>query len=108
MKPNMKQSLFALVATSALLFSGSAFAAQKTVKIEVTGLYCASCPYIAAQAIQSIKSATITDGFYDQKNQMAQFVVQYDDAQTTLDALTKATVEYGYPAKIIPTGNGNS
>jgi len=104
----MTPILFALATSAAILSSAAAFAAEKTARIEVTGLYCASCPYIAAQAITAIKSAKITDGYYDPEKQMAQFVVKYDDAVTTPEALANATVEYGYPAKLIKKIKGES
>jgi len=100
--------LFSILA-ALVLSAGSAFAAQKTATIEVTGLFCASCPYIAAKAVNAVPSAKIVDGFYDPDKQLAQFVVEYDDALTTLDALVGATQEYGYPATLVPeTANGDS
>jgi len=97
----------AILATS-LMLSGVAQAAPKTVTIEVNGLYCASCPYIAAQAITAVKSTEITDGYYDAGQQMAQYVVTYDDAVTTPDAIAAAPAEYGYDGKIIAKITGDS
>lgn len=101
----MKPILFALSAASALFIAGSAFAGEKTATIEVSGLYCASCPSIAAQAVLAVPSTEIVDGFYDPNQQIAQFVVQYDDEMTTLAAVVGATDEYGYPARLVKEGD---
>jgi mercuric ion binding protein len=97
----LKSFIYAAVCAITLLAPGALAAAEQTVRIEVTGLFCASCPYIAAQAITAISSAKITDGFYDADRELAQFVVQFDDEVTTLQAIVQATDEYGYPAKIV-------
>jgi len=103
----LKSLLFALTTSATLMAAAPIMAAEQTARIEVTGLFCASCPYIAAQAITSIESAEIVDGFYDPEAQLAQFVVQYDDTLTTLAELVKATDQYGYPARLIE-GDGES
>jgi len=97
----MKQKFRALATGLVMALPGALSAAEATTTIEVSGLYCASCPYIAAQAIMAVPSAKITDGYYDPKAQMAQFVVKYDDSVATLKQLVAATSEYGYPAKKI-------
>lgn len=97
----MSRTLLALASALAFLAPIASSAEEQTATIEVSGLYCSSCPYIAAQAIMDVPSADITDGFYDPKAQIAQFVVQYDDAKSTLDQLVAATSEYGYPAREI-------
>ncbi len=101
----MKNTLLSAVTLAGLFAAGIAGAAEKTVTIEVSGLFCASCPYIAAQAINDVDSAEITGGFYDAEAQIAQFVITYDDATVSLDALLDATVEYGYPAELVPQDN---
>ncbi|MBL4642841.1 MAG: hypothetical protein JKY44_04530 [Flavobacteriaceae bacterium] len=92
-------TVFAVAVLS--LASGTASAEQRTTNIEVSGLYCSSCPYIAAGAINAVKSAEITDGSYNQNNQTAQFVVSYDDAITTPNVIAKSTSDYGYEGKVI-------
>ncbi len=100
-----------LAGALALASAGAALAGQRTATIEVTGLYCASCPYIAARAISEVASANIVDGFYDQEAQLARYVVEYDDEIATPDELVAATMQYGYPARLIETpqdGSGDS
>jgi periplasmic mercuric ion binding protein len=79
-----------------LLSITTVFAAEQQTKIEVSGLTCPSCPYIAAEAISSIDSVEIIDGAYDAEAQTATFVVSYDDAVTTPEVIADASAEYGY------------
>lgn len=84
-----------------LLSTTAVFAAEQQAKIEVSGLTCPSCPYIAAEAISSIDSVQIVDGAYDEAAQIATFVVSYDDAVTTPKAIADASDEYGYPGRVL-------
>ncbi len=95
----MKYLLSTVVA--GLLSTTAAFAAEQQVKIEVSGLTCPSCPYIAAEAIKSVDSVQIVDGAYDEAAQTAIFVVSYDDAVTTPKAIADAPDEYGYPGVVL-------
>ncbi len=104
----MKNVLYSFATAAAFFGAGPALAAEQTATIEVTGLWCSSCPYIAAQAVTDLPSAEIIDGFYDPKLQLAQFVVQFDDEMTTLAAVVGATEEYGYPASLVPADAGDS
>ena len=97
----MKQTVYALATGLAIALPGAVSAAEATTTIQVSGLWCSSCPYIAAQAILQVPGTEITDGYYDAKAQMAQFVVKYDNSVATLKQLVGATSEYGYPAKRI-------
>jgi len=94
----MKSKFSALALTLAVMFPTVSNAGEASATIEVTGLYCSSCPYIAAQAIMAVPSAKIVDGYYDARAQMAQFVIKYDDDKATLDQLLASTVDYGYPS----------
>jgi mercuric ion binding protein len=100
----MKPTVFVFATAATLLVAGSSIAAEQKATIEVSGLFCSSCPYIAAQAVGEIASAEIVGGYYDPDLQVAQFVIQYDDEVTTLEALIGATEGYGYPARLIKDG----
>jgi periplasmic mercuric ion binding protein len=84
-----------------LLATSAANAAERQAKILVTGLTCPSCPYIAAQAVESIKSVEVVGGQYDAQAQRIVFIVSYDDAVTTPEAIAAAPQEYGYPARVL-------
>lgn len=78
-----------------LLLSGTAvFAAEQTVKLDVTGMTCASCPYQVQSALRKVDGVT----HIEVSLQKALAVVTYDDAKCDVAALTKATTEAGFPS----------
>jgi len=81
---------------SILLGSTAAFAAEQTVKLDVQGMSCPSCPYQVESAIKGV------DGVISAKASLRQgsAVVKYDDAKTNLAALMKATENVGFPSKL--------
>ena len=89
-------------AVAALLLTGSAvWAAEQQARIEVSELFCPSCPYIAADAVKTIESVEIIDGDYDQEAETIVFLVSYNDAITTAQAIAKAPMQYGYPGRVL-------
>lgn len=94
MKP-LALSLFAMALAT------TSQAAERKAKIEVTELFCPSCPYIAAQAISDLSSVDIVEGKYDQSAEKAVFVVKYDDAETTAAEIAAAPEQYGYPGRVL-------
>ena len=89
------------IALAAFLAASAANAAQQQVQIEVSGLSCPSCPYIAATALESVDSVEIVEADYDASAQMAVYILSYDDAVTTPEAIADATMEYGYPGRVL-------
>lgn len=94
----MKQLAIAL---AAFLSVSAANAAERQVRIEVGELSCPSCPYIAASALESVDSVEILEADYDASAQMAVYILSYDDAVTTPEAIAGATMEYGYPGRVL-------
>lgn len=79
-----------------LLFaSTTVYAAEKTITLTVDGMTCASCPYMVK------KSLTKVDGVkaVDVSLQTRLAVVTFDDAKTTIEAMTNATFEAGFPSE---------
>ncbi len=93
------RTLFAVLAL--FLSAVAASAVERTITIEVTGLTCPSCPYIASQAIESVESAQVIDGEYNEEEQLAVFIVTYDDELTTAEEVAAAPAEYGYEGRIL-------
>jgi len=90
------------------LFAASmAQAVERQASIEVSELFCPSCPYIAANAITSIDSVEIIQGDYDQAAEMIIFLVRYDDAITTPEAIAAAPMQYGYPGRVLDNASGS-
>jgi periplasmic mercuric ion binding protein len=89
------------------LSTGVALAAEQQAKIQVSGLTCPSCPYIAAQAVESVESVKILDGEYFEQEQYALYTVSYDDAITSPEEIAAAPEDYGYPGKVLDPASGS-
>jgi mercuric ion binding protein len=100
---NMRR-LISVVAFCAGLFAvPMAQAAERTVTLAVDNMYCAACPYTvraSLEAVPGVKDVVVS--FADKTA-----VVTYDDTETTLDALTAATTNAGYPSAL-KSGPGQS
>lgn len=84
------------VAAALLLLASPAWAAPKTVTLAVPGMTCATCPITVKKALTKVTGVTKVDVDLDQ----LQAVVTFDDAKTTVTALTKATTDAGYPSTV--------
>ena len=82
--------LFALLA----FVSSAALAEVKTVTLSVPGMYCEMCPATVKKAISRVHGVSKVDASFKTK----EAVVTYDDSQTNVDALIKATANAGYPS----------
>ena len=90
----MKRLLSAAVAL--LLLASPAWAATKTVTLAVPGMFCAACPITVKKALTKVTGVAKVDVDLDKR----QAVVTFDDAKTTVAALTKATTNAGYPSAV--------
>jgi mercuric ion binding protein len=81
----------------ALVASVAATAAERTVVLAVDGMTCASCPYIVRTALQEIPGVARADVSHPENTA----VVTFDDAKTTVAALTQATADVGLPSRVI-------
>lgn len=85
-------ALFVLVTTAAV--------APKTITLSVPGMTCATCPITIKKALTKVEGVTRVEVSYEK----LEAVVTYDDAKTTIEALTKATTDAGYPSSVkLPT-----
>lgn len=76
--------------------SSPAWAATKTVTLAVPGMTCAACPITVKTALAKVAGVERTDVSFEKR----EAVVTYDDAKTTVAALTKATAGAGYPSTV--------
>ena len=74
--------------------SSAALAEVKTVTLSVPGMYCEMCPATVKKAISRVPGVTSVEASYERK----QAVVTFDDSKTSIEALTKATANAGYPS----------
>lgn len=76
------------------LLAGQAFAAQQTATLSVPTMSCASCPVTIKAALSKVPGVATV------KSDLAkrQTTVVFDDAKTSLAALSKATADAGFPS----------
>jgi len=84
------------VAAALLLLASPVWAAPKTVTLAVPGMTCSACPITVKKALTKIAGVSKVDVDLDK----LQAVVTFDDAKTTVAALTKATTNAGYPSTV--------
>jgi mercuric ion binding protein len=97
----MKHILSAALLASTVLMSTALIAAEKTIKLSVPGMTCASCPYIVKGSID------VLDGIKSVEATMEDLsaTVTYDDAVTNVEEIRQATANVGYPSTVMNTGS---
>lgn len=71
-------------------------AATQTVTLSVPGMTCAACPFTVGQALKKVKGVSKAEVSFEKKLAL----VTYNDAQTNVQALIKATADAGYPSEL--------
>jgi mercuric ion binding protein len=89
------KKLAAIIAMAAV-FGAPAYAATKTVILSVSNMTCAACPITVKKALSKVEGVGAIEVSYEKK----EAVVTYDDAKTSVEALTKATEGAGYPSQL--------
>ena len=84
------------ILTLAAAFAAPAFAAPQTVTLAVPGMTCASCPITVKMSLNKVKGVTKADVSFEKK----QAIVSFDDQKTSVQAITKATADAGYPSTV--------
>lgn len=69
--------------------------ATQTVTLSVPGMTCAACPITVKTALSRVEGVTEIAVSFDK----LEAVVTFDDAKTSVQALTKATADAGYPSE---------
>ncbi len=77
-----------------LLATSAAVAAERTVTLAVTNMYCAACPQIVKGSLEAVPGVTKAVVSYKDKTA----VVTYDEGRVDVRALTTATTNAGYPS----------
>ncbi|MFP5211437.1 MAG: mercury resistance system periplasmic binding protein MerP [Acidobacteriota bacterium] len=94
------KKLYTVLAITLLTIPVSAFAATRTVTLDVPTMTCPVCPITVRKALRAVPGVKKVDVQYAKR----EAIVTYDDATTNIAALTKATADAGYPSK--PDGKG--
>jgi mercuric ion binding protein len=86
---------FAL-AILAILAAAPAWAASQTVTLKVPSMSCAACPFTVKKALTRVEGVTEVEVSFENR----EAIVTFDDSKTSVEALTKATENAGYPASL--------
>jgi len=86
-----------LLASLALIaITAPAWAAVQTVTLAVPGMTCAACPITVKRAISKVDGVSKVDVRYEQR----EAIVTFDDAKASVQKLTQATENAGYPSSV--------
>ena len=88
----MKKVLIFSLIMSGLLCA--ALADTRTAKLSVPSMNCVMCPITVRKALEKVDGVKQANVDYETKS----VVVVYDDQKASVDLLTKATQDAGYPS----------
>ncbi|MFC5519929.1 mercury resistance system periplasmic binding protein MerP [Polaromonas jejuensis] len=88
-----------LAMTAVAVLMGPVWAATRTVTLAVPGMDCPVCPITVKKALTRVPGVSQAEVNFDKR----QARVTFDDARTSVDALTQATRNAGYPSTLIGT-----
>ncbi len=71
---------------------------QQTIKLKVDGMTCQSCPYQVKSALKQVEGVISASASLETR----EAEVTFDDAITTIIALTQATTNAGFPSALKP------
>jgi len=74
-----------------------ALAAMQTVTLDVPGMNCPTCPITVKKALTKVNGVTQVKVSFKPPHAM----VTFDDTKSTVDALTLATQQAGFPSTVL-------
>ncbi len=92
--------------TSALRVADANVAEQSRVTLKVSGIYCASCPYMVKNALSSETGVTSVELRTTDDPGTLIAVVNCEPGSVTAESLAKATADMGYPTEVIEDDQG--
>ena len=92
----MKTFVAVVIATALFMLAGVTAAATKTVTLAVKNMTCAICPITVKKALNGVPGVSKVDVSYENK----EAVVTFDDAKASVETLTQATTNAGYPSTL--------
>ena len=90
------KKLFAALALAAVI--APVWAATQTVTLSVPGMTCAACPITVKKALSKVDGVSKIEIRFEKR----EAVVAFDDARTSVQKLTMASENAGYPSFIKP------
>ena len=91
----MRVKIFLLLGALTFL-SAPAVAATQAVVLSIPKIACAACTTKIRAALTKVRGVKT-----EMNLERRQAVVSFDDAQTSVQALTKATADAGFPAEVV-------
>ncbi len=89
------KKLVALAAFAAM--TSPVWAATQTVTLSVPGMNCAACPITVKKALTKVAGVSKIDVSLDRREAR----VTFDDAKASVETLTRATKDAGYPSTVV-------
>ncbi|OGA50323.1 MAG: mercuric transport protein periplasmic component [Betaproteobacteria bacterium RIFCSPLOWO2_12_FULL_63_13] len=84
------------VALTAAAFSVPVWAISKTVTLSIPSMYCEVCPITVKKALTKVDGVAKVEVNFSKR----QATVTYDDAKASVETLTRATANAGYPSTL--------
>lgn len=91
----MRKPLALILAATLFAAANAPRAEPRTVTLEVSNMTCALCPIAVKKAITKVPGVLDAKVDYDTKTA----VVRFETEKTSVDAITAATTNAGYPSK---------
>lgn len=85
-----------LAAIAFVAIAAPVWAAPQTVKLTVPGMTCAACPITVKTAIAKVAGVNKVDVNFERR----EAVVTFEDTKTSVQKLTQATENAGYPSSV--------
>jgi periplasmic mercuric ion binding protein len=96
--------VLAAAAIAATVFGNhGALAGERTIRLSVPAMNCAICPYIVRQAILTVEGVRMVEASLENRSA----TVVFDDAVTSAEAISKATVDIGYASVVVEAEEGS-
>jgi mercuric ion binding protein len=73
-----------------------AWAATQTVTLSVPGMTCPACPITVKKSLSKVDGVSKIDVSFEKR----EAIVTFDDAKTSVQKMTKATEDAGYPSSV--------
>ncbi|MDP1647108.1 MAG: mercury resistance system periplasmic binding protein MerP [Rubrivivax sp.] len=86
-----------LAVTLCTLLAAPAWSAPRIVTLSLPTMDCAVCPITVKKALVKVDGVSRAEVNFDKR----QALVGFDDAKTSVQALTRATQDAGYPSTVV-------
>ena len=93
----MKQAKSVLALLGLSLFASVAHAGERSVTLGVDGMWCSACGYFVRETLEQVSGVKAVE--VSMSNRVAHVV--FDDEVTSIEELTTATDQIGFPSILI-------